>query len=81
MSYVWPSVQYLISSLGNFITGAGNFGIFTYGTLERLLIPTGLHHLVYTPFLYSPLGGVAEIGGKVFEGARNIYLQKWLILI
>ncbi len=76
MSYVWPSVQYLISSLGNFITGAGNFGIFTYGTLERLLIPTGLHHLVYTPFLYSPLGGVAEIGGKVFEGARNIYFAE-----
>ncbi|AVP62850.1 PTS glucose transporter subunit IIBC [Clostridium botulinum] len=76
LSYVWPSVQYLISSLGNFITGAGNFGVFTYGTLERLLIPTGLHHLVYTPFLYSPLGGVAEIGGKVFEGARNIYFAE-----
>ncbi|WP_081923304.1 PTS transporter subunit EIIC [Clostridium amazonitimonense] len=76
LSYVWPSVQYGISSLGNFITGSGNIGIFTYGTLERLLIPTGLHHLVYTPFLYSPLGGVAEIGGKVFEGARNIYFAE-----
>lgn len=75
-SYVWPSVQYGISSLGNFIRGAGNFGVFMYGTLERLLIPTGLHHLVYTPFLYSPLGGVAEIGGKVFEGARNIYFAE-----
>ncbi|GAA0742643.1 PTS transporter subunit EIIC [Clostridium oceanicum] len=75
-SYLWPSVQYGISSLGNFIRGAGNFGVFMYGTLERLLIPTGLHHLVYTPFLYSPLGGVAEIGGKVFEGARNIYFAE-----
>lgn len=75
-SYVWPSIQYVISSLGEFITNAGNFGIFMYGALERLLIPTGLHHLVYTPFLYSPLGGVAEIGGKVFEGARNIYFAE-----
>jgi PTS system maltose and glucose-specific IIC component len=41
--------------------------------LERLLIPTGLHHLIYTPFLYTSLGGVAEIGGQVYEGARNIY--------
>ena len=41
--------------------------------LERLLIPTGLHHLVYTPFLYTSLGGVAEVGGQIYEGARNIY--------
>ena len=76
LSYAWPPVQNMISSLGAFITGSGNFGIFTYGTLERLLIPTGLHHLIYTPFLYSPLGGVAEVGGQVFEGARNIYFAE-----
>ncbi len=76
LSYVWPSVQNMISSLGEFITSSGNFGVFTYGTLERLLIPTGLHHLIYTPFLYSSLGGVAEIGGQVFEGARNIYFAE-----
>ncbi|MGO1455847.1 MAG: PTS transporter subunit EIIC, partial [Lacticaseibacillus paracasei] len=44
-----------------------------YGSLERLLIPTGLHHLIYTPFLYTSLGGAEEIGGHIFEGARNIY--------
>ena len=75
-SYVWPPVQNVINNLGEFIQSSGNFGIFTYGTLERLLIPTGLHHLVYTPFLYSSLGGVAEIGGQVFEGARNIYFAE-----
>ena len=53
---------------------AGNFGIFLYGALERLLIPTGLHHLVYTPFLYTNLGGTAEVAGQVFEGCRNILL-------
>ena len=47
--------------------------LFIYGTLERLLIPTGLHHLVYTPFLYTSLGGTATVGGQVLEGARNIY--------
>ena len=73
MTYVWPFAQAGINALGEFIQGAGSFGIFIYGTLERLLIPTGLHHLVYTPFLYTSLGGTAEIGGQVLEGARNIY--------
>ncbi|SFD29775.1 PTS transporter subunit EIIC [Clostridium uliginosum] len=76
LSYIWPVVQNGISSLGNFINASGNFGIFIYGALERLLIPTGLHHLIYTPFLYTSLGGVAEIGGQVFEGARNIYFAE-----
>lgn len=73
LTYVWPVVQSGITSLGTVINQSGNLGIFIYGTLERLLIPTGLHHLVYTPFLYTSLGGVAEVGGQVFEGARNIY--------
>lgn len=73
LTYVWPFVQAGISSLGNFINRSGNFGIFVYGLLERLLIPTGLHHLVYTPFLYTSLGGTVEIGGQILEGARNIY--------
>lgn len=72
-SYIWPIAQAGINSVGGFINQSGNFGLFLYGMLERLLIPTGLHHLIYTPFLYTSLGGVAEVGGQVFEGARNIY--------
>ena len=56
LTYVWPPVQMVIDSLGYFINRTGNFGIFIYGALERLLIPTGLHHLVYTPFLYTKTG-------------------------
>ena len=73
LTYVWPPIQGVIDSLGTFINHAGNFGIFLYGALERLLIPTGLHHLVYTPFLYTSLGGSADIGGQIYEGCRNIY--------
>lgn len=57
MTFVWPFVQSGINALGAFIQRSGNFGLFVYGTLERLLIPTGLHHLVYTPFLYTSLDG------------------------
>lgn len=73
LTYVWPVFQSGINSLGTLIQHSGNFGVFLYGALERLLIPTGLHHLVYTPFLYTSLGGVEEVGGQVLEGARNIY--------
>lgn len=75
-TFVWPVIQTGIDGLGGIIQQTGNFGIFLYGTLERLLIPTGLHHLIYTPFLYTSLGGVAEVGGQVFEGARNIYFAE-----
>ncbi len=75
-SYVWPFFQNGINSLGSLINQSGNFGLFLYGMLERLLIPTGLHHLVYTPFLYSSLGGVQEVGGVLLEGSRNIYFAE-----
>lgn len=73
LTFVWPFAQAGINALGGFIQSAGNFGLFVYGMLERLLIPTGLHHLVYMPFLYTSLGGTATVGGQVLEGARNIY--------
>ena len=74
-SIVWPVIQTGIDGLGGIIQETGNFGIFLYGTLERLLIPTGLHHLIYTPFLYTSLGGVAEVGAKSSK-ARNIYFAE-----
>ncbi|MEQ2527959.1 PTS glucose transporter subunit IIBC [Robertmurraya yapensis] len=73
LTYIWPFFQSGINQLGTLINHSGSFGIFLYGALERLLIPTGLHHLVYTPFLYTTLGGVVDVGGQVYEGARNIY--------
>ena len=45
--FFWPPVQNVISALTDLIATSGNFGLFLYGFLERLLIPTGLHHLVY----------------------------------
>lgn len=76
LTTIWPAVQEAMLALGSFIQYTGNVGLFLYGTLERLLISTGLHHLVTVPVLYSPLGGVEEVGGVVYEGARNIYLAE-----
>jgi PTS system maltose and glucose-specific IIC component len=39
-------------------------------------VPTGQHQLVSTPFLYSELGGTAEVCGSSYQGARNIYFAE-----
>ncbi|SFU13757.1 PTS system IIB component, Glc family /PTS system IIC component, Glc family [Kosakonia arachidis] len=76
MSELWPFAQHGISTLALAIKGAGPFGVAVYGFLERILVPTGLHHLVYTPFLYTELGGTADVCGSTYQGARNIYFAE-----
>ncbi|WP_051575318.1 alpha-glucoside-specific PTS transporter subunit IIBC [Sporolactobacillus terrae] len=51
---IWPSVQGGIGSLQHFFISSGNIGIFVYSFLQRVLIPTGLHHFIYTPFTLGP---------------------------
>ncbi|MBT9136307.1 MAG: PTS system glucose-specific EIICBA component [Firmicutes bacterium] len=46
LGYAWPPVNRVILSLGDWIFATGGYGIFTYGVLNRLLIPTGLHHIL-----------------------------------
>lgn len=75
-SFAWPVLHGWIAALGTAIHQLGSVGLLFYGMLERLLIPTGLHHLITTSFLYTSLGGVEEVGGVLFEGARNIYLAE-----
>ncbi len=70
---VWPVVQTGIGALANVIKNSGPFGLFLYGFLERLLLPTGLHHLIYTPFQFSDLGGVLQLGDVTVAGAYAVY--------
>ena len=51
---VWPRVQMGISSMQVFLANSGALGVWLYTFLERILIPTGLHHFVYTPFIFGP---------------------------
>lgn len=45
-SIIWPPIQEAINQTGSWIVGSGTAGAFVYGTLNRLLIPTGLHHII-----------------------------------
>lgn len=51
---VWPPIQTGIESMQGFFMGSGVFGVWLYTFLERILIPTGLHHFIYTPFVFGP---------------------------
>lgn len=51
----------------------GAFGTFIYGFLERLLIPTGLHHILNQLIRFTPIGGSAMIDGQQVSGALNIF--------
>jgi N-acetylglucosamine PTS system EIICBA or EIICB component len=67
MSYFYPIFDAGLTSLGEFIGGAGALGAFVYGFANRMLIPLGLHHIPnsYIWFLYGdyqPPGGEAVTG-------------------
>ena len=76
MFYLWPIVQMGISSLGTLVLKSGYFGTWIYGTLERALIPFGLHHVFYMPFWQTELGGSMLIDGKIVSGAQNIFFAE-----
>jgi PTS system N-acetylglucosamine-specific IIC component len=42
----FPVLEAGIDTLSRWVTGAGGFGLFLYGLLNRLLIVTGLHHIL-----------------------------------
>lgn len=76
MYFVWPPIQQGVYSLGRFVTMSGYFGTFIYGVIKRGLVPFGLHHVWYTPFYQSALGGVKFINGTLVTGAQNIFFAQ-----
>ncbi len=50
----WPKVQSGIMSLQVFLRDSGALGVWVYTFLERILIPTGLYHFIYGPFMFGP---------------------------
>ncbi len=68
---LWSPVSMVIDGLGGLISATGLAGVFGYGFLERLLIPTGLHHVLNGIFRTTSIGGTYE----GVEGCLNIFLQ------
>lgn len=68
--YVWPPVQAGIDWVGHALIGAGAIGLFIYGILNRLLLVTGLHHILNS-LVWFVFGNFTGPGGKVVTGDLN----------
>lgn len=65
LALVWPVIQTGINEFGKWIAESQDtapiLAPFLFGTLERLLLPFGLHHMLTIPINYTALGGTYEI--------------------
>lgn len=71
LSIVWPPIQQGINDFGVAVMGS-NFGPSFYAAVKRLLIPVGLHHVFYPPFLYQ-FGEFVSSTGEVLRGETARY--------
>lgn len=67
---IWAPIQGVIHSIGEWIIGAGAFGLFVFGIFNRLLIPFGLHHILNS-FVWFVFGNYTDATGKVVTGDLN----------
>jgi PTS system N-acetylglucosamine-specific IIC component len=66
MNFVYPAFNSGLTNLGEWVTDNSVIGGFVYGSLNRLLIPLGLHHILNNPpwFVF----GSYQAGGEVYRG-------------
>ena len=71
--FIWPPIQAGIDSVGQWMISAGAVGTFAFGTLNRLLIPTGLHHVLNNIvwFVFGEFGGKTGDLGRFFAGDKT----------
>ena len=83
LSLFWPFIQSALNSFGQWIATSKDtapvLAPFVYGTLERLLLPFGLHHMLTIPMNYTELGGTYTIltgsaQGSIVSGQDPLWL-------
>jgi PTS system N-acetylglucosamine-specific IIC component len=74
MGIVYPAFDWAITGLGEWVTENSVIGGFVYGTLNRLLIPLGLHHILNNPpwFIF---GSFETPDGLVVHGDIQRFLN------
>lgn len=70
LGYIWGPIQAAIDLAGHWLTTAGAAGVFVFGVLNRLLLVTGLHHILnslawFVFGSYTPVGGGAAVTGDL----------------
>ena len=74
LALFWPVAQTGINNFGIWIANSSEtspvLAPFIYGTLERLLLPFGLHHMLTIPMNYTSFGGTYTIATGVNAGSQ-----------
>ena len=74
MVIIWPIVQSGINAFGIWIANSSStfpiFAPFIYGTLERLLLPFGLHHMLTIPMNYTAFSGTYVLQTGINAGSE-----------
>ncbi|MDF2883003.1 MAG: glucose transporter subunit [Clostridiaceae bacterium] len=76
MTFVWPIIQNGLNAFShNMIDTNRTLAAFVFGTLERALIPFGLHHIFYNPFWYQ-FGEYTNKAGQIVNGDQSIFFAQ-----
>nr|WP_255521384.1 N-acetylglucosamine-specific PTS transporter subunit IIBC [Chromobacterium sp. ASV23] len=67
LGYVWPPVQNGIDAVGKWLIATGEVGVFFFGVFNRILIVTGLHHILNN-IVWFQVGDFTTAAGKVVHG-------------
>lgn len=67
LGLVWGPVQMALDTFGRWVVGFGGIGSFVFLTANRLLIPTGLHHVINS-IAWFQIGDYTDATGKVVHG-------------
>ncbi|MBO3085183.1 PTS transporter subunit EIIC [Cellulomonas fengjieae] len=64
---IYPVFDTAFTAVGDWVTGSTILGAFVYGTLNRLLVPLGLHHILNS-LPWFQFGSYTDAGGEVWNG-------------
>ncbi|MGL5069488.1 MAG: glucose-specific PTS transporter subunit IIBC [Sarcina sp.] len=76
MTFTWPPIQNgLLIFSRSMIDTNRTLAAFVFGTIERALIPFGLHHVFYNPFWYQ-FGEYTNAAGQLVMGDQSIFFAQ-----
>ena len=76
LTFIWPPIQNgLMEFSSTVIDSNQTLAAFLFGTIERALIPFGLHHAFYNPFWYQ-FGEYINKAGELVMGDQSIWFAQ-----
>ena len=76
LSFVWPPIQNVLNSFSVWASGSSApLAVWIYGTVERSLLPFGLHHIWNAPFFYEVGSCKNALTGAIDHGWLTCFLD------